>query len=183
MESIYAIEFRAEVEGNRVTGHAAVFGQYASVGGHFETIAPGAFKRALDEKQDVRLTVGHDQSKILGRTKSGTLKLSTDSLGLRFDAELPDTQLGRDTVISIRRGDLADMSFAFRPTADSWQTRDGKQINVIEDLDLHDVSFVGSPAYKGTDVRLRAFEYYPASPGISKRLVRAKSRLLLTECK
>lgn len=176
-----SIEFRAEVEGGRISGHAAVFGQYARIGNHLETIAPGAFDRALKERHDVRLTVGHDQNKILARTKSGTLKLGTDAIGLKFDAELPDTTLGRDVLTSIRRGDLQDMSFAFVPTADAWETRNGKQVQVITDLDLHDVSLVGLPAYEGTDVRLRAFEMYPADHnGLPAKLIRAKARLITT---
>lgn len=180
----FEIEFRAESEGNRVTGHAAVFGQFAKVGGHLETIAPGAFDRAIREQHDVRLTVGHDQNAILARSKSGTLKLWTDSVGLRFEAELPDTTLGRDVREMIRRGDMDSMSFAFLPTADKWSTRDGMQVQTITDLNLLDVSFVGLPAYEGTDVRLRAFDCYtPEAPGLPTKLIRAKARLLIMECK
>lgn len=177
--SILAIEFRSEVEGSRVTGHAAIFGQFAKVNGHFETVAPGAFDRAIAEGHDVRFTLGHDQNKVLARSSSGTLKLSTDKVGLRFEAELPDTTLGKDVVTSIRRGDLKDLSFAFVPTADSWETRDGKQINVIEDLDLHDIALVGLPAYKGTDISLRSFDFYPAESGLPIKLIRARARLLI----
>lgn len=178
--NLVSVEFRAEVEGNRLSGHAAIYGSYAQIGGHLETIAPGAFDRALKENHDVRLTVGHDQNQVLARTKSGTLKLGVDNVGLSFEAELPDTTLARDVQASIARGDLDSMSFAYIPTSDGWSTRDGKQIHTITDLDLKDVSVVGRPAYDGTDVRLRSYESYtPATPGLPIRLIRAKSRLLL----
>jgi HK97 family phage prohead protease len=177
---VLVLEVRAEVTGDRLTGHAAVFGQYANIGGHLETIAPGAFDRALREGHDVRLTVGHDQNKVLARTRSGTLRLTGDRVGLRFDAELPDTTLARDVRALVTRGDLSDMSFAFVPTADEWSTRDGHQVQTITDLDLHDVSLVGLPAYQGTDVRLRALTCFtPPTPGRPVRLVRARARLTL----
>lgn len=174
------IEFRAEVTGDTISGHAAVFGQFARVGGHLETIAPGAFDRAIRERHDVRLTVGHDQNKVLARTKSGTLDIWADEVGLAFSAKLPNTSLANDVRESLARGDLDSMSFAFMPTADVWSQRDGKQVQTVTDLDLIDVSIVGLPAYSGTDVRLRAFDTYTDPSQGHPRLTLAKSRLLIT---
>lgn len=177
----FSCELRAaDIEGDRLSGHAAVFGSYARIGDHLETIAPGAFDRALSEGHDVRLTVGHDQNAVLARTRSGTLKLATDDVGLRFDATLGDTTLARDVRESLRRGDLGDMSFAFVPTADSWSRIEGRSVNIIEDLNLVDVSIVGLPAYDGTDVALRSLSDYPPPPaGPPTRLIRARARLTI----
>lgn len=174
----WLIELRSSIEGDTLVGHAAVFGQYADVRTHLETLSPNAFDRALRERQDVRLTVGHDQNSVLARTKSGTLDLSVDAKGLLVRAQLPDTTLGRDLRTSIARGDLDGMSFAFVPRRDSWSTRDGRQVNTILDLDLHDVSVVGVPAYPGTDVHLRSLDSCDR-PGPPARLTRARARLLL----
>ena len=179
-----AAEFRSELLGEgRITGHAAVFGRFARIGDHLETITPGAFDRALQERHDVLLTVGHDDDKVLARTKAGTLQLRTDAVGLAFEAVLPDTTLGRDVRTSVTRGDIDSMSFAFTIRADQW-TRgdDGHRIHSITDLDLYDVSIVGRPAYDGTDVRLRHRDAYvlDPAPGHRPRLIRAKARLLLT---
>lgn len=174
-----AVEFRSEVEGTRISGLAAVYGSYAPVQGHYETVAPGAFDRALSERQDVALTLGHNPNQVLARTKAGTLELAADKAGLRFRAELPDTTLGRDTAESLRRGDLDAMSFAFKVRAESWSVDAGRRINTVEDLDLVDVSIVGRPAYEGTSIHLRSLDTYPpAQPG-HIRLVRARARLIL----
>lgn len=179
----YAVELRrATVAGNRIAGHAAVYGQYAAMPDHVETIAPGAFDRAVTDGHDVLLTVGHDDDRVLARTKAGTLRLSADKVGLAFDATLPDTTLAADVRVLLERGDFDSMSFAFIPTADDWSVRDGRQVRTITDLDLFDVSIVGRPAYEGTSVRLRSFAAcVPPAPVGRPRLVRARARLLLGE--
>lgn len=178
----YVVELRrANVAGNRIGGHAAVYGQYAPLPGHLETIGAGAFNRALEERHDVLLTVGHDPDRVLARTKAGTLSLSADDVGLAFTATLPDTTLAADVRVSIERGDLDSMSFAFVPTADDWSTVEGRSLRTITDLDLYDVAIVGRPAYDGTDVRLRSFHACPPKPAGRSRLIRARARLLLGE--
>jgi len=143
-------ELRASGE-RRISGHAAVFNSETIIGGAFrEVIRPGAFTRALREKQDVRLLVNHDSNQILARTKSGTLALKEDSVGLAVSADLPDTQLGRDTWTLVKRGDLSGMSFAFIPKKENWPEDDLRE---ILDCDLFDCSIVAWPAYPSTDVQ------------------------------
>lgn len=185
MSHRFAVELRATVvAGNRVAGHAAVYGQYAALPGHMETIAPGAFDRALRDRHDVLLTVGHDPDRVLARTKAGTLTLAGDDIGLRFEATLPETTLAADVRVLLERGDLDSMSFAFIPTDDDWSRVEGRSLRTITDLDLYDVAIVGRPAYEGTDVRLRSFAAcctdMPA-PARRPRLTRARARQLLGE--
>jgi len=143
-------------------GHAAVFNVRTAIGdpkrwGFWEEIDPGAFDRALAENQDVRFLVDHDPSKLLARTASGTLELSTDKKGLVTEAELPGTTLGRDTRIMIDRGDLSQMSFGFIPKQMEWSELDGgEELLRVLDLDLFDVSVVTFPAYEDTDVAVRS---------------------------
>lgn len=143
-------------------GHAAVFDTRTAIGdpkswGFWEEIDPAAFNRALGEKQDVRFLVDHDPSRLLARTKSGTLELSTDRKGLVTEAQLPDTTLGRDTRVMIDRGDLSQMSFGFIPKAMEWtELDDGEELLRVLDLDLFDVSVVTFPAYDETDASVRS---------------------------
>jgi hypothetical protein len=143
-------------------GHAAVFNTRAAIGdpaswGFWEEIDSGAFSRSLAEKQDVRFLVDHDPSRLLARTSSGTLDLSTDRKGLVTEAGLPDTTLGRDTRVMIDRGDLSQMSFGFIPTAVEWSLLDDNtELLRILDLDLFDVSVVTFPAYEETDATVRS---------------------------
>lgn len=159
-------EIRADKQGH-ISGHAAVFNQeyvlwdspyYRFV----EIIKPGAFTRALDEKHDVRCLFNHDPNQLLGRTAAGTMDLEQDDKGLAFDTTLPDTQLGRDLPVLVKRGDVTGASFAFTVTKQTLrEAKDGDlviQTREIEDVDLFDASPVTYPAYTGTDVNARTLE-------------------------
>ncbi len=144
-----------------VRGYAAVYSTLSeNLGGFREEIAPGTFARVLGKNPDVRLTLNHDHNVVLARTKSGTLRLAADERGLLMDApELPNTQAGRDVAEMIRRGDVSQMSFAFRNAVDKWEERaiDGQRVPVrtLTDFDLVDVAVVTYPAYEATSVALR----------------------------
>lgn len=146
-----------------LTGYAAVFyregdsgTQYELYPGLVERIAPTAFTRALNERHDVRGLANHDPNQVLGRTTANTLKLSVDERGLKYEIELPDTQIGRDIAVSVKRGDVTGSSFAFVPKKQSRQKGQGVDIRMIEDLDLFDVGPVTFPAYAGSSVGMRA---------------------------
>src|SRR5437879_10305938 len=101
--------------GRVLRGTAAAFNQPTRLGeGWHEIIAPGAFTRALQRGDDVRALVNHDPNLLLGRTKSGTLKLSQSERGLDFQVTLPDTQTGRDVWELVKRGDWYAVTFGFR---------------------------------------------------------------------
>jgi HK97 family phage prohead protease len=140
----------------------------ADVGGFKEVIAPGAFKRALANKADVRCLVNHDNSQILGRTKSGTLTLSDSPEGLRFLCKLnPESEAHRNIYAAVQRGDLDQCSFAFQPVADKYENvtdASGRAFSrrTVSDLNLFDVSVVTFPAYpNGTRVQARSANYSP----------------------
>lgn len=155
------VEIRAASEGHppRLVGYAAVFNsQSEDLGGFREVILPGAFDRAIREAHDVRALVNHNPDKLLGRTSSGTARLAVDARGLLVEVDVPDTQDGRDTETLVRRGDLSQMSFAFRTRADQWRTQDGEPLRELLDVELFDVSVVAYPAYPATEVSARALE-------------------------
>lgn len=139
----------------RISGHAAVFNEFADIFGFRERIIPGAFTEAI-KRDDVRALFNHDANFVLGRNKSGTLRLSEDKDGLAIEVDMPDTQLVRDMVLEpIRRGDVSQMSFAFRTVIDEWRHFDDKpDERDIKEVKLYDISPVTYPAYEGTDVAL-----------------------------
>lgn len=154
------VELRSSGDGKRkIVGYAAKFNSRSvELWGFVEEIAPGAFDRALREAHDVRALVDHDPSRILGRSKAGTLRLSVDEAGLVSEIDPPDTQASRDIQVSLERGDVTGMSFGFRVISDEWRT-DGKMpLRTIRDLELFDVSVVTYPAYPATEVSMRAQE-------------------------
>lgn len=149
----------------RIIGHGAVFNKLSeNLGGFREKIAPGAFDDVLED--DVRALINHDSNHILGRTTSGTLKLSVDETGLRYEIDPPDRSDARDLIVSMERGDVTQSSFAFRVDEDEWEEDDetGAVIRTITKFArLYDVSPVTYPAYPDADVGLRSLEEWRAS--------------------
>lgn len=147
------LEIRAK--GRRLEGYAATFGAEARIGRVTETIRPGAFAASIG-RRDVLALVDHDFSRVLARTRSGTLRLAEDSTGLAFDLDVPDTTAGRDVLALAERGDLGGMSFAFKVRPNG-ERREGDKRELTA-VDLWEVSVVQSfPAYEGTSVSARSF--------------------------
>jgi len=154
------LELRAEGDGNTFSGYAALFNSPSEPLPFTEIIAPGAFKRSLRSRNDVKMLWNHDSGQVLGSTRSGTLSLIEDERGLKVTANLPDTTTGRDARELIRRGDVSAMSFGFTVPAggDSWSS-DGAT-RTLKSIRLHAVSIVAWPAYTATDgtVAVRALD-------------------------
>jgi len=134
-----------------VVGHAAVFDQLSEdLGGFKERIHKNAFDDVLDN--DVRAFFNHDPNHLLARVSSGTLKLSIDEKGLKYEFSVPDTSSGRDLLVSMERGDISQSSFAFTIQDDSWDKENGRDIRTINKVKrLYDVSPVSIPAYPGAN--------------------------------
>lgn len=156
-----ACEVRASDDGKTISGYAAVFNQPSEDLGWFrEIVRPGAFTRCLGASPDVRCLFNHDASSILGRTKSGTLRLKEDNVGLHFDCDLPDTQAARDVRASVLRGDIDQCSFGFMVNSQTWKEEKDADGNLqttreLTDVDVFDVSPVTYPAYPQTSVEAR----------------------------
>jgi len=154
----FRIEDRAEDGKRRIIGHAAIFDKVDGPPWFRERIAPGAFRKTIKE-DDVRALFNHDPSAVLGRNKAGTLTLKEDKTGLWMEIEPPDTQLGRDLLVSIDRGDITQASFAFQTIDDAVETVDGEEVRTLKKVKLYDVSPVTYPFYQATDVALRQQEW------------------------
>lgn len=153
IEKRIATEIRAE--GRKLSGYAATFGTETRIADFHERIAPGAFSASLRSSPDILALVDHDSSRVLARTKSGTLRLSEDERGLKFEIDVPDTSAGRDVLALATRGDLGGMSFGFTVPdgGDSW-IGDKRELRSVV---LHEISVVQSfPAYGGTTVQARS---------------------------
>lgn len=141
-------------------GYGAVFNKRSSnLGGFFEVISPGAFDDILKSGQDVRALFNHDASMLLGRASSKTLRLTADSTGLRYEIDLPDTQLGRDVRELVNRGDLNGSSFSFSiaPNGAAWEDASEGTVRTVTKVSrLYDVGPVTFPAYPDTTVAIRS---------------------------
>lgn len=176
--SVSNFEVRKEGEKRKVIGYAAMFNKRSvNFGGDdypmFEVIEPGAFRDVLGD--DVRALVEHQGGlTTLARTKSGTLKLSEDEIGLRYEFEVPDTQAGRDLITILERGDIDQSSFGFQVNKDGERFEDIKEgekmvtIRTISKVSrLLDVSPVTFPAYPDTVALTRSFDEYRQQKNIS----------------
>jgi HK97 family phage prohead protease len=145
-----------------ITGYAAVFYDASDPGTAYrlwddveERILPGAFDRAVRE-DDVRGLFNHEDSQLLGRTLSGTMRLSVDKRGLRYEIDAPDTQCARDLLQLLDRGDVTGSSFAFMPDDTSYRETDGVYIIERRAVRLFDVGPVAFPAYTATEAAARS---------------------------
>lgn len=153
---IESVEKRGDGGELRISGYAAVFESRSEpIWGMFtETIKRGAFRKALRSNPDVPLVFNHEGQPV-ARTTNGTLVLSEDARGLRIEADLAPTTLGRDLHALIERGDLSQMSFAFTVANDEWVYREGDDLDertITEMGSLLDTSVVTTPAYRATEV-------------------------------
>lgn len=173
-----------------IEGYAAVFNEQYDNGWFCETIKPGAFARALKEKQDIRCLFNHDPNNLLGRTKSKTLTLAQDDKGLSFSCDLNmETRIGAEVHAMCDRGDLDGCSIGFVVTKQTWRDEldeNGIMIHYrdIEDMDLLDAGPVTYPAYPQTSVGARSLwpegvpaevrSHVPALRGTEKRDAKTK---------
>lgn len=123
-------------------------------GKFIERICAGAFQRALDRGDDVRLLLNHDRD--LGGVKDGNLKLEEDNIGLRARATITDPEVIRKA----RNGELRGWSFGFLDRdVENKRDEDGMPLRDVKDLDLREVSILDNtktPAYNGTLVMVRS---------------------------
>jgi HK97 family phage prohead protease len=150
-------ELREEGDGMTFVGYAAKFNSPSEdLGGFVETIEPGAFRRSLRARNDVKLLVNHDTGRVLASSRSGTMKLYEDEVGLRVEASLPNTSDGRDMAELLKRGDLNKMSFGFAVQKDAWNNEMTER--TLKSVRLFEVSIVAFPAYAATEAMVRSLD-------------------------
>ena len=154
---------RAEGDSRRIVGYAAVFDTLSvELWGFREMVAPGAFAETLED--DVRALWNHSELMVLGRTKSGTLALREDEVGLWTETD-PPASAGA-LLETIERGDVDQMSFGFRTLKDTWRVDENEMlIRTLLKVKLYDISPVTFPAYPATSVGVRSAEEFRAIYG------------------
>ncbi len=177
-----------------ITGYASVFYRAGVPGTEYvmwerdkygprivERIMPTAFDKAIKD-DDVRGLYNHDSAIVLGRSTAGTLRLSVDAVGLRYEIDPPETQAARDLISSLRRGDITGSSFAFVPRENvfrSVRSEDGQEVieEIIErhDVQLFDVGPVTYPAYPGSTAGVRSSD--TARAELMGEIGRCRSRI------
>lgn len=188
---IRSITNEAGVDESYIEFYAAVFNQRSKLlfenGRYFyEIIERGAFDELLaKDNLNVKAVVNHDDNKLLGRTKSGTLQLEVDDYGLKAIVKVGKTTLWNDTLEQIERGDLFESSFKFKNNKSDESIRrdeNGDLVKTIRKIsDLYDVSIVNDAAYSNTNInaRLRSFkEFEEAEQAELKRKEQVEAELV-----
>jgi uncharacterized protein len=150
------VEVRVEESGKstKIVGYASLFNVWADIGGMFkERVKPGAFTKTIKEA-DVRALWNHNPDYVLGRNKSGTLRLWEDEKGLGYEVEPPNTAWARDLIESIRRGDINQSSYGFMVNKQDINYENNER--TIIDVALFDVSPVTYPAFPTTTAQVRS---------------------------
>jgi HK97 family phage prohead protease len=169
---LLAVESRSEDGSERewIVGYAAKFGVNSlDLGDFVERIDPGAFgivaeRRGRKKPLETRALWNHDANYPLARYP-GTLRMTVDEVGLRYEFPVPDTTYGRDIASNIRAGIVKGSSFSFTVPSggDSWAVEDGRSVRTIQKIDtLLDVGPVTFPAYPDADVTVaqRSFDHF-----------------------
>ena len=157
-------------ESRTIAGYAIVFDSESRVlcdwGGEFvETIEREAVSEELIANADVKCLFNHNSEALLARSNKGegTLKLTIDEVGLRYEFEAPHTIDGDKVLELVRRGDIVGSSFAFSCAGDGacryYEDADGMLHRVVSRITgLYDVSPVIDPAYTATSVEARSWQ-------------------------
>lgn len=141
-----------------IDGYGAVFNEESKGLPFVETIRPGAFTKTLREA-DIRSLFNHDANLILGRNVAGTLRLEEDDTGLRYECDPPNNTWANDLAVSMRRGDVSEMSFMFDTIKDEWHEVDGITRRELLEVRLWEVGPVTFAAYPQTTVQARSAYY------------------------
>jgi len=162
-----------------IRGYAAVFDRIADLGFFKEKIRKGAFARTIGNG-DIRALLNHDPNFVLGRSRAGTLKLAEDDKGLAVEITPPDVQWARDLLVSMRRGDIDQMSFGFQTIKEDWDEQE--RLRTLVEVRLFDVSVVTFPAYTQTSAHVRSTlkSYGISFDLLADALVRARQGTLRT---
>lgn len=145
--NVIELEVRETGDGMTFEGYAAVFNSESEdLGGFREYIAPGAFKRSLQSRNEVKLLWNHDAGEPLASVRGGTLKLTEDDRGLKVEARLANTSRGRDVAELIRSKTVDSMSFGFSVIKDTWEGN----VRTLNAVRLFEISLVSFPAYQAT---------------------------------
>ncbi len=151
-------------ESRHVEGYAMLFDVESEYLGFYEVIERGAITQELVDSCDIFATFNHDTNKIFARSNKGegSLKLTVDDKGLKYEFEAPHTALGDELLEYLKRGDINKSSFAFSidpndDNAETWESKDGVYFRTIHKIkELYDCSPVWQPAYSATSVSKRA---------------------------
>lgn len=174
-------EVRSDGAGHLVASGVAIrYGVRSKpiLGRFVEEIRSGAATKTMQER-DVLALHEHERSMMLGRTSSGTLRLTDSATELRYEIDLPDTSVGRDVATLLERGDLKGSSFGFRanPKMVTWSVDKGMAVRSVGEMSLlHHIATTVDPAYNETSAEVAYRSLADASQLDLRTIIEAAER-------
>lgn len=162
--AIQGFEIRVAEDGKKyIEGYAIKWEELSQPLGYYykfrEKFQSGAFDDYFNAGLDTKFLVDHNIGKVLGRSKKGTLALTSDTTGLMYSLEIPATTLGNDAHEDVRVGNKEYISVGFKATEDNWNEAD--EANVIRTVikaNLPEISLTAWPAYEQTTASARSID-------------------------
>lgn len=135
-----------------VVGRESKILNHSKHGDFIEIITPGTFEEALRRARNVDLLLNHDWERKLGSLNDGNMELFEDSIGLRINAQIFDTEV----INKAKNKQLTGWSFKFTPLEERWvQGKDYRIRRYIRKIDLREISLLDIqqiPSYLGNSV-------------------------------
>lgn len=157
-------------ESRTIEGYAIVFGVRSQLlfdwyDRYYEIIEPGAIDEARLREMDIKMTLFHDREMLVARSNkgTGTLKLTVDEVGVKYEFEAPRTPAGETALELVRRGDLAGSSFTYwsdEKTSVRYDLTDEDiLVRHVDRIDkVYEMTIASDPAYVETSVSAREVE-------------------------
>ncbi|NFG97919.1 HK97 family phage prohead protease [Clostridium sporogenes] len=165
------IKTRTENDEYIIEGYINKYNTRSQFMGFFEEVRKGAFDKSLATKEYIPALYNHNSDKILGSTRSGSLKLISDDIGLKFNLRInPKITYANDLYELVKAGDIEGCSFGFYVNDDEWTTlEDGNDLRSIKDLELIEVTITPFPAYLDSSANCRSYEEHKKDSEEHKR--------------
>lgn len=147
-----------------IEGLGSVYNQVTTIGRYYpidEVVDPAAWTKSIGEG-DIRSMKNHDTNWLLGRTKSGSLRLTEKTEGLHYEIDVnADDPNAMSTHAQVARGDIDGSSVWFRVIREEWtEPTDSngleRPLRRILEAELFEVGPVVFPAFEQTTSTARA---------------------------
>lgn len=177
------VEVRASETGRTIGGYAFVHNaESENLGGYTERIARSFANKSRGDGWPgqsgggVVCRYNHNDELLLGTTRSGTLRLSLDDVGLSYDVDCPECR--NDVLEMVARRDVAHSSFAFIAYEEEWGVSDQNfPLRTLVEGKIIDVAPVLVPAYRDTSVAMRSLAKFKDVPVEDVLKLRAEQEL------
>jgi len=147
-----------------LSGYAIVFGSKSKIYRDnnipcWEVVERGAITQNTLNQLDIKCLIEGNTNRLLARSVRGvgSLKLSVDNIGLRFEFGVPNTEAGIYAYELVQRGDINGMSakFSAKPIIKKDGTYEVRYINKIDKI--ASISLTSDPYFTKTSVKVESY--------------------------